>query len=509
MTSVRQAPARINVGAYLSGVPFAVWTIVGGIMAGYVVLAVGERPTRWLMFLLAGAVAATVITLAGQLRRQLMVYFVISLSLNVNYYLTQPEQLLFIGNSSPTYFSIPLVLLPAFALAVWAVLESIAGRRRIRYGFPLTKFALFVLAAAFVSTMASKVRRYGIYAMAEMLEFIFIYLVALNTVRTRRDFVLVLRLLLFTLAVQCTAFLLQTATGSVFTLTGQVFRSSEGVVRASGTVGVNPASYAGFIEPLLFIAFALWRTRGSGISPAWTGGLVAVASTTLILTLDRTAWVTLPLGLFVVEILCRRRRLARPLTVGTQVAIATVALLVAVGVTPLILPRLFARHSDDWTTRKDLMRIAFNMIVANPIIGVGPGAYPFHIRQYLPRGIGNWLWVVHNQYLLILAEGGIIGLAAWLAWFRAGFRQALAATKTHTVQYQAFAIGCVAGVVGIAWEYMLNAFPSFCCSALLWFLFGVLVSGNELYGPAAQVADEPTAERTASLAMHQVPLAAS
>jgi O-antigen ligase len=474
--------------ARLQTIPASVWAIGGGSLLGYLVLTVAKWPTRWLMFMLAGVVAVVVIA-AGQMRRQLTTYFVIALSINVHYYLTQPEPLMYIGISGPMWFSIPLVLLPAGALAFLAILDAIAGRARLRLRFPMTTLGLMVLTTAGIATLHSAQRRFGVYAVVEMAQYFLIYLVVLNTVRTKSDVAMVIRLLMFTLGVQCVIFLLQTGTGATFTATGQISRATDfGLVRASGTVGTTPSGYAMFIEPLLFTAFALWRTRDSGMSRRVTGALAAVASVTLVLTLNRTSWMTLILGCAIVELLVRRRGIARPLSARMLVTMAAVVVMAAIVVIPLIVPRLHADHSDDWNIRKNLIQIAISMIAHNAILGVGPGAYPFHIREYATSGT-SWLWVVHNEYMLIWAERGLLGFLAWLAWMRGGFRQALAASRTSERRFQALGIGCAAALIGLWWEYTLNMWPPYSCYALLWFLFGLLVAGNDIYAHAEAPAD--------------------
>lgn len=456
-----------------------------GTLCGFVVLIMSQRPTRWLVYAPAG-LAVVVFTFIGRVpRRRLMTYFIIGLSLNVHYYLTDPERVSYFGNSSPTYFSVPLVLFPAAALAIWTALDAITGRAHLRWGVPVSKLAVLVIASAIISAMLSSSRRYGIYAVVEMLQYFFIYLVAVNIVRTKDDLALVLRLLLVTLAIQCVIFLVQTGSGTDFTLTGQIMRSAEGgLIRATGTVGVTSSGYAIFVEPLVFTAFALWRVRDSDLSRLWTGCLATIGAATIMLTLNRSSWCTVVLGISVVEILCRRRGIARRVSATTTLRVVAIAILAAMIVIPLISARLEAAHGDDWNTRKNLMLIALRMIAGNPILGVGPGAYPFHLRQYATNNDSDWLWVVHNEYLLIWSERGLLGFLAWLAWLRSGLRQAVRATTVKARRFQAFGIGCVAGIVGLLWEYMLNMWPPYSCYALLWCLLGVLVAGNDIYANA-------------------------
>ncbi len=481
-------------GRRWSSLPALAPTLVAvsvGVLLGVTLLIVAQRPTRWLVYLLCGTLVAT-LTLAGHIRRQLMIYFIVATSLNVHYFLSQPEPLLFFGISAPRWFSIPLILLPATGLLVSILVDKVSDRIRMRIRSPVTTWAVLFIAASTLSTLLSPERRYGVYAVVEMAQFFFIYLVALNIVQDDNDFRLILRCLLVTLAIQCAIFVIQTATGATFTMTGEITRASEGegLVRASGTVGTTPSGYAIFTEPLLFTSLALWRSVDLDMPRRRIGLLTALASATLILTLNRTSWITIILGSIIVEILCRRRGIARRLSGRMIATLAGVGVLGALVIIPLIIPRLEGSHEDDWNIRRNLMRIAVRMIAGNPIVGVGPGAYVYHLQQYAPADVlHQWLWVVHNEYLLVWAERGIIGLVAWLGWMRAGFRQAIAATETQTPEFRALGIGCAAALIGLCWEYTLNMYPPFCCYALWWCLFGVLVAGNRLYTAPPAVSD--------------------
>ncbi len=477
-------------------------TIGGGIVLGVVVLLVAQRPTRWLVYMIAGIVLTVVGIAGGMRRRSLLGFLVVALSLNVHYFVTHPEPLFHYGMSGPTWISIPLVMFPTFVLAAMFLMEGATGARQFRWGFPVARYVVLVFLTALVSTLLSSVRRYGLFTLAEMAQFILLFWVAVNAVRSDEDVTLVIRMLLATLALQTAVFLVQTATGVTYTLTGEVIAEAEqaGLIRASGTVGTTPSGYAIFVEPLTFAAFALWRCRDVRIARVWAGGLALVGGVTMLLTLNRTSWGTLLLGLAVVELLCRARGIARPLSYQTKLSLMGAVGLAAMIAIPLIIPRLTQEHESDWESRRDLMMMAVNMIRDHFLIGVGPGGYPYHIVEYQPKHIArDWLWVVHNEFLLLWAERGILGLLAWLLWLRSGFRQMLTASRTASApDFQALGIGCFAAFVGLMWEYSLNMWPPYSCYALHWFLFGVLVAGNNVYAEANAAGDESPAAAAAT-----------
>ncbi|WP_426370163.1 O-antigen ligase family protein [Pseudocolwellia sp. HL-MZ7] len=75
--------------------------------------------------------------------------------------------------------------------------------------------------------------------------------------------------------------------------------------------------------------------------------------------------------------------------------------------------RLFERISNYGENGRDILRTtALNIVIDNPIIGTGPGTYPAIQHKYKPDTLnGNKMWQhVHNDYLELLSNQGIIGI---------------------------------------------------------------------------------------------------
>jgi O-antigen ligase len=93
--------------------------------------------------------------------------------------------------------------------------------------------------------------------------------------------------------------------------------------------------------------------------------------------------------------------------------------------------RLSSDHAAAYEERATLMRIAWRIIGDHPLGGVGTGAYGLVMRNYIAvQDLGNWLFIVHNAYLLRWAESGIFGLLAFLSVLFVGFRLAFRCTRS-------------------------------------------------------------------------------
>ena len=203
-------------------------------------------------------------------------------------------------------------------------------------------------------------------------------------------------------------------------------------------------------------------------------GMVAV-----LLTFTRAAWVGLALGSAWVMLLAARRG-ARTRHIAVIVTAACLAV-------AIMWPILALRADSNQTSaafdeRLALMQMAWRVISDNPVFGVGAGAYAFVFRQYLTPGLRqNWLFVVHNEYLLRWAETGLLGLLALLAFWLGAFRVAMRASRASDRTTTALGVGCSAGVIVLVWEMWWDITLGFQTEALVCFLLGLLFASMKAH----------------------------
>lgn len=467
--------------------------LLAGLALGFTLLAIAlaERELRWSLYPLAGLVVGSVALLADP-RRAFLACFVLAVSVNLNLWITEPRRLLYVGNSSPTALFVPLVVLAGLTLLAH---QRVVTGRPLRWGWPITGPALGYMLVTGVSALVSDYRFFGICALFELLNLYLVFLVMLNVVRTREDAELVMTLLLATMAAQCGVFFLQKVIGFSFTPTGRMhaaYGAGPGLVRASGTVGTTPSGFATFMEPLVLMTLTVFRASPSHRQRLVMGVVTLVGMLAILLTLNRSSWVGLPLGVVAVELLCRRRGLAPRGAGGGLVRVAVLLGLASLVALPVAAERF--RDTDtgvDFETRTRLMSIAANMIADHPVLGVGPGGYGFKLPEY--AGGEGWNYVVHNEYLLIGADRGVLGFAAWLLLMGAGVRQAARGSRLLCPPFRPVAVGLQAALVVYAWELFWNSYQPFCSQAIIWLYFGFVAALLELPANAEPVpAAEPT-----------------
>jgi putative inorganic carbon (HCO3(-)) transporter len=154
----------------------------------------------------------------------------------------------------------------------------------------------------------------------------------------------------------------------------------------------------------------------------WTGCFVLLAAAVLG-TLSRGALVGLT-ALAIWAVVTRRVPIGG-LLLGLAAILSFVALAFALWA-PLLQDRLAGkgRIADaNVASRQALWAGAIRMAADRPVLGVGPGRFGVESRRYVrnsPLDIDNP--VVHNSYLHVLAETGLIGLAAFLGFLGSTWR---------------------------------------------------------------------------------------
>jgi O-antigen ligase len=135
-----------------------------------------------------------------------------------------------------------------------------------------------------------------------------------------------------------------------------------------------------------------------------------------------------------------------------------------------------------FVTRTEYWQGAWQMFTAHPLTGVGLGAFPAAYPAYGRSSVKNErLEHVHNDYLQLLTDGGLIGGLIGL-WFlvellraaRRQFRQ-LAQTRNHE---RALTLGGYVALLGIAVHSFLDFNLQIAANALLFLLVVSFTSTN-------------------------------
>lgn len=286
------------------------------------------------------------------------------------------------------------------------------------------------------------------------------------------------------------------------------FLIADGLYRASGTFQ-QPNPFGGFMSLMLTVAvgsllgvtLASWdlvaRARSlravSSQTWIWLGFLVssiAVLLGGLLGSWSRGAWINFGVALLVLAFfLPRKRRYGALLVLG---AAAMFLLLWQAGAIPAtIWERLTGFLADFQLSdvrgvdindanfavieRLAHWQSALGMARDSLWLGVGFGnyeaAYPRYALINWPAPLGH----AHNLYLNYLAEGGVVGLLAYVGLWLVVIRQTLKALATRSWELRGLALGLLAAWAGMAVHHLLDNLYVNNMFIHIGVLFGVLV----------------------------------
>ncbi len=284
---------------------------------------------------------------------------------------------------------------------------------------------------------------------------------------------------------------------------------------------VNRNHFAGYMEMLLPLAIALVITRAarrdSRLFYIFAATMMAVA---LIASLSRGGMISLIAQLIFIAAMCAKRRdegdMARPVGTGSPALRAArmrgekkkmnnpflfilhpsslILVAIAAGVVWVGPERIINRVTGAnvksegapantfFASRGWIWRDTLLMIRANPIVGVGLGAYetayPIYSQDDGAITLGKSFTVdrAHNDYLQALADCGMVGGAIVLWFIVVVFRAIARGARSEDPLARGLAIGGGAGIVGILTHSLFDFNLQLPSNALLFLALTAVVS---------------------------------
>ncbi len=191
-------------------------------------------------------------------------------------------------------------------------------------------------------------------------------------------------------------------------------------VRSTGTIG-HPNILAYFFELLLPLMLAQLMMARTGLERLVYLVALVLGLGGILVTLSRAGWFTMALLLPLVVLFVGGRRLltARALLVGAGLAVMLILAAALVG--PLVLERLLGDDAGSYSHRATFNEGARDLISQSPWLGHGLNNFGPAFALFDTTG-GYRVFrevnhVVHNMFLLVAGEVGLIGLGVFLLAF--------------------------------------------------------------------------------------------
>jgi len=187
------------------------------------------------------------------------------------------------------------------------------------------------------------------------------------------------------------------------------------IERVMGILSFSPAQHGAQVAAGLCVAIILTMRQPRGWGKAFMFGSVLLGSTVVLMTSSRTAVVSLVLTMLLyvfVEFGQNKSEFIRSnMTLLVVMVFGSLLVLTQTSFLDSFLVRITRTFTEgDTTGRTELAQAALELYKQNPILGIGQGNSIAAIGPYLlyhPEGVD-----LHNYYLKMLVEGGIISFPA-------------------------------------------------------------------------------------------------
>jgi len=156
-------------------------------------------------------------------------------------------------------------------------------------------------------------------------------------------------------------------------------------------------------------------------------------------------------------------------------ALVAGTLFLALIATPLLFRYMTARP-ETYKSRFALMREGLQVVAANPLLGVGLNNGTAARLRGTEGQTDDELFPVHNHYIVLASETGLIGFTLYLAFFAAIALEGVRRSRSEDPSVAAFSIAIVSGYAALATQLMGDHFVGNAQHTLLWFFAGLVVA---------------------------------
>jgi len=393
-----------------------------------------------------------------------------------------PDLLTHLGHIGMSNLGVQLIDILVLSLLMCRLARLATHQTEIRLYPSTTVPALAWLVASALSAVNAREVDLTVIQVGQMVKLLLLYIVVANVIRDETDIKWLVWALSLGVLFQGLLGLYQEISGGSLGLSflGEPRRLYYG--RPLGTIG-HPNGYGAYLSATMPLALAMLFMEGRTLRKVLVGVVLCVGALGLLFSLSRGGWLSFAVAFIMVLVFAiRRGRQNLHIAYVGAGSILLVLLSLTLSQRDLVTARLTSEQSQESAlSRITMAKGATAMIQDYPLLGVGANNYSLLMPEYDPFDFASQrrIVIVHNIYLLIAAETGLVGLAAFL-WFLASLfaqaRRLISRAPNDTVwlagvgAFSAFAALAIHGIADYDVLANLTVFR------LLW-LFAAIVAG--------------------------------
>ena len=365
----------------------------------------------------------------------------------------------------------------------WFIRSQANRSSDARPSFHINLPLLVYLAITAISVAVAQDVSLSLFEVFLLVEACLVYFYVANNVRTRQDILFVVSLLLIACLLESIAMILIKFNGMPSTLWGAPTHvhietdAKEGFMRVGGTVGSSNFA-AAYLSISLASSASLLFTNLGRVYKWLAVTVLGLGGVALIFTFSRGGWMALALAVTVICLLVWSRR---GFSLKTPIAVLLILGILYLPFQSVISARLLGDDKGSAESRIPLMKLAFRIIEDNPVLGVGANNFTVVMDRYLtPEFRHSFLFAVHNKYLLVLSETGIIGLLAFLAFLLDALRKGWQCWALQDRLLSPLALGFAAGIAGHMVHMSVDVFRGRPTQQLVWLVAALLTAMHRM-----------------------------
>lgn len=472
-----------------------VLVILGGIICGLFILFLALLPTKWGVLGAIGMMVPFVAVLTGDVKRFFLAMLVFTLPIQLDITIRHSGHLGGAAGFIISLFDITLAVL----YILW-ISELVRNKGRINFFPRISLPFFFLIGMATLSLAKASFPRLSLFEIVQMLKMYLGFLYIANNLKSKKEIHFVVVFLLLGLFLEGLLGLAQYKFDRPFVpsiLGGPeklgYIRLGEPLSRISGT-WASYNDFAWYLTFILPISMSLLFSRVRGIYKLMCGLTLVAGIGALICTLSRAGWSSFIVAALIVLLLNFSK--AKGKTGLNNFAISIIAILIIVSIIGTVNPQFLnivnrRVFSDDYNaaqSRIPQMQIASNIIRTNPFLGVGINNYTEVMQDYDTTDVkltSITRHQVHNIFLQIAAEMGIIGLAIFIWLILIVYKEGLSYIKSSEGPMSGIAIGIIAGITAFLIHGLVDAASlGNHLFLIFWFFTGIIIASRKIESEA-------------------------
>lgn len=452
-----------------------------GIGLGLFMVLISTIAMRWQIILFSAALLPFVLLIVRDIQRLFLGAILLDIPLQFDThfgYRAEVGNLGAIGGWNVSITTLALIALYGLWVIRWLVESKWANKRAPLPSIKTTSLLLgLYVFFAIISGLMAQDKQLASFEIVLLIQMFLLHIYILGTTRSREDVRFIVSMLLIGVVVESIIMIASNFVPDQLAFLGvnsyRGIGDLDSTTRVGGTLH-SPNIAGGYLSLVLGLALAVLLTDENRRFK-WLAGLAfCLGGIALVLTFSRGGWIAFGVSIIVLIMAAWYRGwFSSKLLFG--IVIVGIVFLLPLG--SVILTRLTGDDGRAAYGRVPLMRLAFEVINDYPAFGIGTNNFVIGLSEYATAEFAKeWLYTVHNKYLLVWAEVGTSGFLAFVSYLFSilfyGWRSWLRQDRFLSL----IALGLTAGVMGHMTHMFVEIFNSRPAVQLLWLNAAVVMA---------------------------------